>query len=261
MLKLYHHPLSAYVMKVKIALDEKGLPYEAVAPAGLMDGSAAGEFVEASPRAEIPALIDGDVEVFDSTIILEYLEDKWPEPPLLPEAPAARARVRMIEDVMDTQYEPNNWGTMEVILARRATGELAERLVARGRDNIARLQRWLDGQLGDDPWFNGPSFGWGDLAVAPVVARSKIAYGYDVATPRLAAWLDRAMARPSVRKAVDQMAEAYRAMPDLASLIAEGKLRRQYRDHRLEWMIASGGLSVVAEGIERGTIRFSRLPE
>ena len=104
MLKLYEHPMSAFAMKVKMALNEKGLEYEALIPAGMMDGSAAGEFVAASPRAEIPALIDGDVEVFDSTIILEYLDDKWPTPPMRPASPAERARVRMIEDVMDTHY-------------------------------------------------------------------------------------------------------------------------------------------------------------
>jgi glutathione S-transferase/RNA polymerase-associated protein len=49
-------------------------------------------------------------------------------------------------------------------------------------------------------------------------------------------------------------------MPDLAQLLASGQVVRQYRDHRLEWMIAAGGLPVVVEGIEKGTIRFSRNP-
>ncbi len=47
---------------------------------------------------EVPALIDGAARIFDSTIILEYLEDKWPTPPLLPRDPASRAEARMIED-------------------------------------------------------------------------------------------------------------------------------------------------------------------
>ncbi|MBI1394888.1 MAG: glutathione S-transferase family protein [Betaproteobacteria bacterium] len=261
MITLYQHPMSAYVMKVRIALAEKGLAYEAVLPSGLADGTTAGEFVEASPRAEIPALVDDDgTEVFDSTIILEYIEDKWPEPPLLPRAPAARARCRMIEDVMDTHYEPNNWGTMEVVKARRATGELADRLVEFGRRNIAQLQEWLDAQLGEHDWFTGEQFGWADLSVVPCVARSTVAYGYGIERPGLRTWFDRVMARPSVRKAVDEMAQAYAALPDLPQLIAERKLKRQYRDHRLEWMIAGGGLSVVADGVADGTIRFSRLP-
>ena len=96
----------------------------------MANGTAGGAFVDASPRAEIPALIDGEVKVFDSTIILEYLEDKWPTPALLPKAPAERARVRMIEDIMDGLYEPNNWGIMEVTRFKRASGPLADKLVA-----------------------------------------------------------------------------------------------------------------------------------
>ena len=80
MITLYDHPLSPYAQKVKISLREKGLAFEAPMPGGLGAGGAAGEFVEASPRAEVPALVDGDVAIFDSTIILEYLDDAYPEP-------------------------------------------------------------------------------------------------------------------------------------------------------------------------------------
>jgi glutathione S-transferase/RNA polymerase-associated protein len=75
MITLYDHPLSPYAQKVKIALREKGLAFETAMPGGLGAGGAQGDFVEASPRAEVPALVDGDVRVFDSTIILEYLDD------------------------------------------------------------------------------------------------------------------------------------------------------------------------------------------
>jgi len=258
MLRLYEHPLSAYAMKVKMALNAKGLPFEAVIPDGMSQGKAAGEFVGANFRAEVPTLIDGDVQVFDSTIILEYLEDKWPEPRLLPDSPAERARVRMIEDVMDTQYEPNNWGTMEVTRFRRATGELADRLVAYGRANIERYQQWLDRQLDGRRWFNGVSFGWGDIAVAPYLNRSA-GYGYfPQPGSRLAEWFDRVNREPPVAKVLDQLQQTIAALPDLAALLQAGQIRRQYRDHRLEWMIAGGGIAVVHEGIERGTIRFSR---
>jgi glutathione S-transferase/RNA polymerase-associated protein len=259
-LTLYEHPLSAYAMKAKIALLEKGLEFQAIVPEGMASGTAGGAFVEASPRAEIPALIDGDVKVFDSTIILEYLEDKWPNPPLLPQGAAQRARVRMIEDVMDGLYEPNNWGVMEVTRFKRANGALADQLVGYAKSNIDLLQHWLDGQLGGKPWFNGDSFGWGDIACAPYINRSA-ANGY--APPggsQLAAWFTRVNQRPSVAKVIAQMREVLANLPDFPALLAQGKIKRQYRDHRLEWMIAAGGLSVVQEGIEKGTVRFSRLP-
>jgi glutathione S-transferase len=260
MLTLYEHPLSAYAMKTKMALLEKGLEFKAILPDGLANGTAAGAFVAASPRAEIPALIDGDVQVFDSTIILEYLEDKWPTPPLLPKTPAARARVRMIEDVMDGFYEPNNWGIMEVTRFKRASGALADRLVGFAKSNIDQLQHWLDEQLGDAQWFNGEQFGWGDIACAPYINRSAAAGYTPPAGSKLQAWLARVNQRPSVAKVVEQMQQVIANLPDFPTLLAQGKIKRQYRDHRLEWMIAGGGLSVVQEGIERGTVRFSRLP-
>ncbi|MSQ59068.1 MAG: glutathione S-transferase family protein [Betaproteobacteria bacterium] len=261
MITLYEHPLSSYAMKVKIALMEKRIEFQPIVPDGMMTGAANAAFVEASPRAEIPALIDGDTEVFDSTIIMEYLEDKWPNPPLLPRSPADRARVRMIEDVMDCLYEPNNWGLGEVLRFKRATGAQADKMVAFSRESVTKLQGWLDRELGSRPWFNGDTFGWGDVACAPYVARSAVSGHPPAAGSALAAWLERVSARPSVAKAVEQMKQVIANFPDVATMLAEGKIKRQYRDHRLEWMIAAGGLSVVQEGIAKGSIRFSRLPE
>jgi glutathione S-transferase len=260
MLKLYEHPLSAYAMKVKIALNEKGLEYETAIPDGMATGKAGGGFVEANPRAEVPTLVDGDFSVFDSTVMLEYIDEKWPAPALLPKAPAERARVRMIEDVMDTQYEPNNWGTFEVLRYRRATGELADRLVAFGKKNIQDLQTWLDRELGNRPWFNGDAFGWGDLSVIPYLNRSA---GYGYLPPKgskLAAWFERVNQRDSVARVKAQLDAMLAKMPDLGELLKNGQVVRQYRDHRLEWMIAGGGISVVQEGLQKGTIRFSRHP-
>ena len=88
MLKLYDHPLSPYAQKVKIALREKGQPFEMLTPGGLGAGGAQGEFIQANPRAEVPALVDGEVMIFDSTTTLVYLEARRPAPPMLAGAPA-----------------------------------------------------------------------------------------------------------------------------------------------------------------------------
>jgi glutathione S-transferase/RNA polymerase-associated protein len=90
MITLYDHPLSPYAQKVRIALREKGVPFQLALPGGLGAGGAAGEFAAANPRAEVPTLIDGAARIFDSTIILEYLEDAYPTPALLPAAAADR---------------------------------------------------------------------------------------------------------------------------------------------------------------------------
>src|SRR5262245_38448179 len=98
MLLLYDHPLSPYAQKCRIAMREKGIAFEARLPAAIGSGTGLEPaFVTANPRAEVPALVDGDLHVFDSTVILEYIEDRWPEPPLRPVSPADRARARMLE--------------------------------------------------------------------------------------------------------------------------------------------------------------------
>src|SRR5437763_15535584 len=85
MVLVYEHPLSPYAQKVKIALAEKGVAFECRLPDFMSGRDDA--FAAANPRLEVPALVDGDTRVFDSTIILEYIEDRWPTPPLLPVAP------------------------------------------------------------------------------------------------------------------------------------------------------------------------------
>src|SRR5204862_7367024 len=120
----------------------KGIPFTTEIPAILAGGG--DDFAATNPRPEIPALVDGDVRVFDSTIILEYLEDKWPEPAMLPASPADRARVRMIEEVCDTYYEAINWALYEIRVFKRATGALADTLVARAGEQIVAVNGRLE---------------------------------------------------------------------------------------------------------------------
>src|ERR1700742_2264662 len=150
---VYEHPLSPYAQKVKIALDEKGIAYEAKIPVAIGSGQPDREFLRSNPRGEVPSLIDGDVRIFDSTIILEYIEDKWPTPALLPATPAERARVRMLEEVMDTHYEPITWGMGELNWFRRAEGTLADNLRAKAAEQNQNFFSWLERQLGDRSWF------------------------------------------------------------------------------------------------------------
>jgi len=257
MMLLYEHPLSSYAQKVKIALREKGIDFKVETPAALGSGKVDGAFAEASPRNEVPALVDGDVRIFDSTIILEYLEDKFPSPPLLPRDPAERARARMIEELCDTSYEAVNWGLSEIRWFKRAEGELAEKMKATAARQTAELQDWLTDRLGDGQWFNGASFGWADLSVAPCVNRS---FYYGFGTPPgspLDKWRHRIRERPSVAKTFREFEAACERMGDAAARLASGAIRREYRDHRLEWMMKSGGVQVVLDGLAKNNIRFT----
>lgn len=257
MLTLFEHPLSPYVQKVKIALREKGIPFQVMTPTGIGSGGAGGDFVDANPRAEVPAVIDGDVRIFDSTVILEYIEDKWPSPTLLPATPAERARVRMIEDVMDTQFEAINWALGEIHRFRRADGALADALIGTAAKQTAGFLAWLERTLGDRPWFGGDTFGRGDLSVVPYL-NNAAGYGNGpVPGSALSGWLERVNARPSVAETAREAKASVSSLSQVAQLIESGKFRREYRDHRLEWMVKSGGIDIVLKGLEKNNIRFS----
>ncbi|HEY9779832.1 MAG TPA: glutathione S-transferase family protein [Leptolyngbyaceae cyanobacterium] len=258
MIVLYEHPLSPYAQKIKIALREKGIEFESKTPDVSGGGFGGSEFLQANPRAELPALIDGNVKIFDSTIILEYIEEKWSEPPLLPSNPAERAYVRMIEEVMDTYYERINWGLGEIDFFGRAKGELADKIVGNAKQQAAKCRQWLAKQLGEREWFNGDRFGWSDLCVVPHISVSSIAFGIaPEANSPLADWFKRVNVRPSVAQTVQEASGSIAGLEQFANIVEQGMFKREYRDHRLEWMIRMGGLSVVLDGIEKDNIRFS----
>ena len=254
---LYEHPLSSYAQKIKIALREKGVDFKTLLPEGLGSGQPNPAFAALNPRLEVPVLVAGKDRIFESTIILEYIEDRWPEPALLPEEPGERAFARMTEEVCDSQYEAVNWGFGEILWFKRAEGELAERMKARAAEQTRTLQAWLASRLGTDHWFGGERFGWADIAVAPIVNRS-VYYGLGPEPGgSLAQWVGRVTQRPSVARTFAEFDAAASAMVEVATIYAKGGRKREYRDHRLDWMLRSGGLEVVLTGLHDQTIRLS----
>ena len=253
---LYEVPGSPYAQKIKIALREKSIAFDVELPASLGTGRTDEPFGVGNPRAEVPMLVDGDTRIFDSTIILEYIEERWPEPPLLPRSPAARAAARMTEDVCDTQYEAVTWGFSEVLWFGRATGALADTLRAAAARQTAVLQDWLAARLGDATWFGGPTFGWADAAVAPMLHRSVLNGMGPLPGSVLAGWYERLRERPSVAATFAEYAASAARMPATVEAFKTGGKTREYRDHRLEWMIKSGGIEVVLAGLRKEDIRF-----
>lgn len=247
---LYDVPLSPFAQKVKIVLREKNIPFEAKA-ISLLNPPA--DFLAASPRREVPALIDDGNAIFDSTIILDYIEDKWPTPPMMPTDPAGRARARMIEELCDGQFEGVNFCVTEIFFFKRAEGELATKLAAAAKDSIGDIVAWLEKQLGDGPWFNGVTFGRADAAVLPHVSNA----GRNGPAPgsKLADWLARAQARPSVAQTLGEAKASLGGFKDMAAKYAAGEAKRQYRDHRLAWMVQNGGISIIQAGLASGNLR------
>ncbi len=93
--------------------------------------------------------------------------------------------------------------------------------------------------------------------MAPYVNRS-FTYGLGTADGSpLALWLGRLRERPSVAATFRESDAAAQALADAATRIASGAMRREYRDHRLEWMMKSGGVQIVLDGLAKNNIRFT----
>jgi len=100
MLRIIGNHVSPYARKVFLALDHKGVEYE-IDPIVPFFGD--DEFTRLNPLRRIPVLIDGDLVIPDSTVICEYLDDRYPEKPLYPADPAQRARARWLEEFADSR--------------------------------------------------------------------------------------------------------------------------------------------------------------
>lgn len=253
---VYEHPLSPYAQKIKLALREKNITFEVHTPGfGTPENAAA--FTEISPRREVPVLVHNDQTLFESPVILAYLEEAWPSTPLLPDTSSERARVRLLENVMDTQFEANTWGLGEVLIFGRATGPLATKLTQYAKMQIQAWFAWLDKQLGDRHWFNGTEYGYADLCVVPHV---NAAGRFDISPASdspLGQWLQRTNERPNVALTQTEAVAAELDPAIMQAALAAG-FQREYRDHRLEWMVQAGGLEVVATGLAANNIRFNK---
>jgi glutathione S-transferase len=158
--------VSPYVRKVLACLEMKGLDYQ-VDPITPFFGN--DEFERLSPLRRIPVLIDGNVELCDSTVICAYLEDAYPRPPLLPRDPKDRARARWLEEFADTRLgDVFIWGLFYQRVVRPAVwGEPGdEERIARtlAKDAPAALD-YLETQLPASGFLFG-DIGLADIAIA-----------------------------------------------------------------------------------------------
>lgn len=264
-LVLYDVALSSYAQKCRSVLRFKNLPFKSHVPDQLGAGFPDADFAAANPRMEVPALIDGDFKVFDSTAIIMYLEDKYTStehPSLFPpgaNSPEDKAKARMIEEMCDTHYEAINWAFGEINWFKRAEGAEAERLNAAAADQTSQILDWLTTQLGSSPFFSGTSIGYADHCVAPMLNRSVINnLGPKDGSP-LHAWHKRMSEIPCIQETWAEVAEAAPKMKGLGPEMwkkGTGR-RREYRDHRLEFLVKNGGVGIVLKGLEDGNVRFS----
>ncbi|KAK4500125.1 hypothetical protein PRZ48_008311 [Zasmidium cellare] len=264
---LYDHPASSYAQKARMALRLKHLPFTKETPANLGLGEPNSSFEAANPRMEVPALIinDGDAEfkIFDSSVIVQYLEDAFPDAPsLLPKDPKERAVARMIEEVCDTAYEAINWALGEVFWFGRAEGAEAERIQAAAGDQTKQIHEYLTPLLGTKPFFNGTTPGLADICLAPVFHRSVLRGLGPAKDSPLDAWHSRMEGVPAIAETWREMEGGVQGMSNAGPGLwaPHSGRRREYRDHRLEFLMKNGAAWIVNKGLEDDNVRFGRWP-
>jgi glutathione S-transferase/RNA polymerase-associated protein len=251
MITLYDDVFSPYARKVRIALYEKGVPFERVR--ALHGDCNRTDFVHVNPRAEVPALVDGDLAIFDSTIVCEYLEDRYPAPPLYPRDPAGRARCRLIEDLADTQLDAATYAVAIVEMGRRESHPAMHDAAAR---DLGRLYDQLERTLGDTPFFCG-EYSLADVAVVPhVMAATFLGFPPDGARHvALGRWLERVQAREAVaRDTADVIASLERLQAEAKP--AFDPYRVQWRSDRLEWVVKNGFVDWLLDEMRTGRAFF-----
>lgn len=222
-MKLYSGPLSLFARKVEIALHEKGLPFERVmVPFSQERGYAPKDpdVLAANPKGQVPVLVDDDLTLFDSTVIFEYLEDAYPDPPLYPAAPKPRAACRLLELYADEVMLPDLRRLMHRSGPPADPQRRAEQEEGARDGEAALLRRWaeLERRLGSQAWFCG-AFSVADIALFMQVLFAQRLHGPRLdGFPALAAWYARAGDRPSIGPAAAEIAEADRTLsPALAT--------------------------------------------
>jgi len=202
MMKLFSGPLSMFGAKAQIAALEKGLPLEVhMVPFDANDRywPSHPEVLRINPKRQVPVLIDGDIELYDSTQIFEYLEDVAPTPPLWPTSVAQRVRARQVEHASDEVYFPQVVRLMG--LEHDMQSDAAKAACAACAAFCDDMERTLAARD-----YLAGTYSFADIAfyLAQLFGERKGA-PMTQATPRLLAWRERVGARAPVRAVVRPM--------------------------------------------------------
>jgi glutathione S-transferase len=235
MLELYHDWSSFCSIKVRLCLAEKNLPWESRFVDLMTLDQLKPEYLALNPNAVVPTLVHDGRAIWESSFINEYLDETFPDTPLVPNDPWAKARMRywvkFEDDVLHPVIRPASFNLMirkaiaalpadhvEARLAnhpnpsraadfRAAAGKPAdakavEDASARIKQAIDRMDRWLS----QNKWFAGESYSLADIAAAPFIDRLEELnfVGFWEGKPALLDWIARIKARPAYLKAIPE---------------------------------------------------------
>ena len=188
-LVLYDAPRCPYAARVRIVLAEKGVEVDVVE----IDLSDRPDWLyEKNPKGRVPVIEEDDRPLAESAVLMEFLEERYPEPALLPADPADRAAVRLLIFRADELTDPY------YALRRGEDG---------GHEEFDAALARLDGLLGEQPYLSGSEYGLADIALVPWVLRARDMLGVELDGFRsLSDWLARLEQRPAIAAEVGVVA-------------------------------------------------------
>lgn len=195
---LHGSNISPYVRKVRVALAYKGIEVDSVQQ---IPFGAPPEYVAKSPLSKIPCWEEGDLILPDSSVILAYLEHRYPDPPLLPAEAGPRARALWFEEYADTKVAVTVAGVFfeRVVKPSVFKKETDPRVVDKAlNESLPEILDYLTGCLGDDEYMVGGAFSIADIALTTPFVNFAIA-GEKIDAqrwPEMSAYVERIHALP-----------------------------------------------------------------
>ena len=224
MLELWHEWNSVHSFKVRVVLAEKGLAWQSRRLELLKFEHLQPQYLRLNPNGVVPTLVHDGRAILESSVICQYLDDEFPEPPLLPADAYGRAQARgwlkYFDDVLHPALRAISFERLyRPLLAALPREELERRLAA--HPNPARAKAFLEPAAApadtapfrkaieriesamQDKWLSGARFGLADVALAPFAERLAHLGLADLwaGHSRVREWIDRLLARASVRAA------------------------------------------------------------
>ena len=236
MLDLYHHGSSVCAAKVRMVLAEKGLAWTGHYLDILTGEQFDPDYLKLNPKGVVPTLVDDGDVIRESTLICEYLDEKFPDTPLKPDSPAGKVHMRTWTKFIDEYVHPmcavltfsashrhtiNRLGPqgVEEYLAKTPNPDLERRKrewlklgfdeseVVKAVKTFDTMLRDMDAVLADNEWLAGATFSLADIAVIPYVNRLELftmLSPWPPERPRVMGWFERMRARPSFYPAIEQ---------------------------------------------------------
>lgn len=197
MIKLYDFKSSPNCQRVKVVLAEKNLPYEIVPVDLTKKDQKTPEYLKMNPYGKVPVLTDDSTVLYESLIINEYLDEKYPATALMPKDPAKKAKARILTDYGMAHFD-SPYQKLRMELQKEAK-EQSQPIIDGAKADLKKLLQRFEDELGNQEYLLG-DFSLVDANLIPRFTRLE---GFsilpDASLPRLGKYMERMKARPSVK--------------------------------------------------------------